>query len=165
MPRHSVAWPPWSKSSHVKEKQYPTGISFGTFLHHLAGEVDVPCPCSADQSGRLLSAYLRVLPCPDPLCLTFSRLLPLFCSPPLAVSLPHICPPLALYHLERLGLLLFLSRPPASCSTPCPTSSLSPSACCQNSPRHSQVASLSLSLWRPVLLALHLSFPRNSKKI
>lgn len=64
-----------------------------------------------------------------------------FFPPTSAISLAHICPPVVLYHLERLGLSLFLRHPPASCFTPCFTSSLCPSACCQNSVHQSQTLS------------------------
>lgn len=50
------------------------------------------------------------------------RLSPTF----LAVSLAHICPPVVLCHLERLGLLLFPSRPPASVPPPPPPPYLPP---------------------------------------
>lgn len=85
---------------------------------------------------------------PDPLCLPASLLLPPHpsscCSflPTSAVSLAHICPPVVLYHLVRLGLSLFLSRPHASCFTPYSVPpSLSPSVCCQNSLHQSQMLS------------------------
>lgn len=72
--------------------------------------------------------------------------------PTSAVNLPHICPPVVLYHLVRLGLSLFLCRAPASCCTPCSMPpSLFPSACCQ-------IPSTSFSNVFSLVPSLHLSF-------
>lgn len=95
----------------------------------------------------------------DPLCLSISPFL--FLPPPClsflptsVVNLAHICPPVVLYHLVCLGLLLFLSRPPASCCTPYSIPpSLSPSACCQNPLHHSQM----LPPWLHLHICLSLS--------
>lgn len=105
------------------------------------------CPTSLSISVWTAAYPFCLVPFfPDPLCLSVSLLLsPSWCCsflPTSAVSLAHICPLDVLYHLVRLGLSLFLSRPPASCVTPYPAPpSLSPSACCQNSLHQSQTLS------------------------
>lgn len=105
------------------------------------------CPTSLSISVWTAAYPFCLVPFfPDPLCLSVSLLLsPSWCRsllPTSAVSLAHICPLDVLYHLVRLGLSLFLSRPPASCVTPYPAPPpLSPSACCQNSLHQSQMLS------------------------
>ena len=105
------------------------------------------CPTSLSISVWTAAYPFCLVPFfPDPLCLSVSLLLsPSWCRsllPTSAVSLAHICPLDVLYHLVRLGLSLFLSRPPASCVTPYPAPpSLCPSACCQNSLHQSQMLS------------------------
>ncbi len=142
----------------------PTGISMGNFLHNF--------PCHRRLSVLSRSAYLSERPFTLFVwflsSLTLSVFPYLFYSlslsschsflPASAVNLAHICPPVVLYHLVCLGLTLFLSRPPASCFTPYSIPpSLSPSVCCQNLLRQSQMLSLLGSIFQYISLSLSLS--------